>query len=72
MIMYSNKGNSISELWAVLDKYGNVMMSRGGSSSTPKIMVYPTEKKAKAAINNNWTKQVINPEDVTIKQIYSV
>jgi len=60
-----------SELWAIVDKCGKVCFSRGGSSSTPKLMVYETEGKAKRALNNNWTKQVIDAKDVTIEKIYS-
>jgi len=38
------------EIWAVIDNYGNVMWTRGGSSTSPKIMCYATESKAKSAI----------------------
>lgn len=60
----------INELWAIVDSNGNICMSRGGSSSKSKIMTYESEKKAERALNNRWTKQVINVEDVTIKKIY--
>lgn len=64
--------NTISELWAIVDKNGNICMSRGGSSSKSKIMVYESEKKAERGLNNNWTRQVINPNEVEIKKIYSI
>ena len=47
--MYNDR-KSVSELWAILDQANKICMSRGGSSSTPKIMVYPSEKKSKGNI----------------------
>lgn len=63
---------AVSELWAIIDKEGNVLYSRGGSSSTPKLMVYPDEKSANRALNNSWTKQVIKQDDVDIIRIYNI
>lgn len=68
---YRNK-TSEPELWAILDADKQVMWSRGGSSSSPKLMVYVSEKKAIAALNNSWTKQIIDSKDVTVEMIYSV
>ena len=60
----------VNELWAVLDASGAILYSRGGSSSTPKLMVYPTEKKAEGALKSPWIKQVIDRNEVTVKCIY--
>ena len=59
-----------NELWAIT--YNNeILWSRGGSSSSPKLMVYPSKKKAEQALNNSWTKQIIpDKNDVQIKMIY--
>lgn len=62
---------SVSELWAVVDKDGKIFYSRGGSSSTPKLMVYPDEKSATRALNNSWTKQIIKQGDAEIIRIYN-
>lgn len=68
--MYRTK-ETIIELWAVIDnETNNICMSRGGSSSKSKIMVYQDEKTAKKALNSSWTKQVIKQETVHIKKIY--
>jgi len=64
------KNKTIDELWAILDENGKVCMSRGGSSSKSKIMVYSDENTAKKALNNVYTKQVIDINKVTIKKIY--
>lgn len=49
----------VNELWAILDKDGSVMCSRGGSSTSPKLMVNPSEKKMRAILNNTWIKQIL-------------
>ena len=68
--MYRKK-ETISELFAIIDNdTNNICMSRGGSSSQSKIMVYGDLKTAKKALNSSWTKQVIKPENVQIKKIY--
>lgn len=67
--MYRTK-ETIKELWAVLDKNNNICMSRGGSSTKSKIMVYSNVNSAKKALNSNWTKQVIDVEKVHIKKIF--
>jgi hypothetical protein len=56
--MYSSK-RSTTELWAVLSKDGRVMYSRGGSSTQPKLMVYPSRSSAERALKSSWIKQVI-------------
>tara|TARA_R110000822_G_scaffold110654_6_gene240990 strand:- start:20298 stop:20522 length:225 start_codon:yes stop_codon:yes gene_type:complete len=58
------------ELWAILNLKGEVMWSRGGSSSAKHLMVYATKEKAEKALNNCWTRQIIIPKDVKIKMIY--
>lgn len=63
---------SIDTLWAITDCNGAIMMSRGGSSSKPKIMVYPTRKSAERALNNSWTKQIIDEQKVKITCIYDL
>mgnify|MGYP003491128848 FL=1 len=45
-----NKNNTTEEIWAVISNDGFVMWTNGGSSTNPKLMVYPTESKAKSAI----------------------
>ena len=67
--MYNN-GKTSNELWAVVDPKGNIVWTRGGSSGSPKIMVYESEKKALAALRNNWTKQVHDENSVRVKQVY--
>jgi len=63
----------VSELWAVLDMKGRVMLSRGGSSTPKKLMVYPSESKAEAALRSTWIRQVIpSRSDVKIQLIYRV
>jgi hypothetical protein len=61
----------VSELWAVIDKKtGDIMMSRGGSSTKSHLMVYRSRAIAVNAVNNRWTKQIINPSDCYVKCIY--
>ena len=60
------------ELWAVLNKDREVMYSRGGSSTKPRLLVYPTQKAAQRALASNWTKQVIDAKDVTVEKIYPI
>lgn len=67
---YNRTQEKTSELWAVLDREGNILYSRGGSSSNPRLLIYPTEKLALRGLNNSWTKQVINSDKVEIKCIY--
>lgn len=54
-----NSGKTALELWAVMDDCGAVMYTRGGSSSTPRLMVYPTKEKAELALKNPWIRQII-------------
>lgn len=62
---------SVEELWAVMDKSGAVLYSRGGSSSTPRLMVYPSEQKAQQAVNNSWIKQIIpDYTKISIVRVY--
>jgi hypothetical protein len=68
--MYRTK-ETITELWAIIDnETSNICMSRGGSSSKSKIMVYENVNTAQKALNSSWTKQVIKKENVHIKKIY--
>lgn len=60
---------SATELWAVLDEKGNILYSRGGSSSTKKLLIYTSESKANAVANNVYIKQIL-PEKYSIKCIY--
>lgn len=59
-----------SELWAVVDYNGFVMWSRGGSSTPKHLMVYDTEKAAKAGLRNIWTQQILDSDDVKVIKIY--
>jgi len=70
--MYQTK-KSIKELWAVVDKItGEICMSRGGSSTKSKIMVYETKVRALVVLESPWIKQIINKDNADVKQIYSV
>jgi len=66
-----NTGKTEKELWAVVNSQGEVVWSRGGSSSKSKLMVYGNEKNAKAGLRNYWTRQVHDKNEVTIRKIYS-
>ena len=69
--MSYNNGQAAAELWAIINKDGDVMYSRGGSSSTPRLMVYTSEKKARVVLKNPWIKQIIQSEkDVQVIKIY--
>jgi len=68
--MYNN-GKTSNELWAVTTKDGRILWTRGGSSSSPKLMVYETKKKAETALTNNWSDQVHKDTETEIRQIYS-
>ena len=65
---YSKKNQQAKEVFAVVGPDG-IMWSRGGSSSSPKLMVYATEAAAERALKSPWTKQVITIP-VEIKRIY--
>lgn len=65
--MYQND-RTTPEVWAVLLN-GQVCWSRGGSSTKAHLMVYPTKAKAEAGLRNSWTKQVIDPDTVTVELI---
>ena len=62
-----------SELWAVVDKETHeVVWTRGGSSSSQRLMVYESEDKAKKALNNYWIKLVHgDAERLSVVKIYS-
>jgi len=62
----------VTELWAVCDKEdGTVKWTRGGSSTAPKLMVYPTKAKAETVLKSPWIRQV-HPirEYVCVKRVY--
>lgn len=67
--MYRETSGS-TELWAVVMSDGRIAYSRGGSSSTPKLMVYAKEHTAKKALKSPWIRQVIDPDSVEVKRIY--
>lgn len=68
--MYNTDNRASSELWAIVDKEGKILYSRGGSSSKSRLMVYESESLAKRGLKNQWTQQVIDEGDVQIKCIY--
>jgi hypothetical protein len=69
--MYGNS-EIVTELWAVLNEDGSVKWSRGGSSTKPRLMVYPSENAARRALNNPWSKQVIpEPHKARVERVYS-
>jgi hypothetical protein len=65
-----NHNQVAKELWAVLNESKEIVYSRGGSSSNPKLMVYPTKAKALAALNNYWSKQVHSHNSLTVEKVY--
>ena len=68
--MYRTKP-SVEELFAVLDRDGRVMWSRGGSSTARRLMVYPTREAAERALNSVWIKQVIpNRDEVDVARVW--
>lgn len=69
---YSCGKLAVNRLFAIVDKDGSVLWSRGGSSTQPKLMVYDNEKSAERALKNSWTKQIIDESKVKIKKIYEV
>jgi hypothetical protein len=68
--MYNTNNKASSELWAIVDKEGKVLYSRGGSSSKSRLMVYESESLAKRGLKSQWTQQVIDDRDVEIQCIY--
>ena len=68
--MYNN-GKTSSNLWAITTSTGEVVWSRGGSTSSPKLMIYESEKKAQSALKNAWTRQVHKEGEVEVREIYS-
>ena len=70
--MINTNKQSVDEVWAVLDLQGKVMYSRGGSSTKPKLLIYPTESMAKRVLTSQWIKQIIpDSSQVKVKKIYS-
>ena len=69
--MYNNNKKTSSEIWAILDRDGNVMWSRGGSSSTPKLLTFDSPKKAIASLSNYWTRQSIADGEGLVEKIYT-
>ena len=62
---------SVTELWAVLDERGRVKWSRGGSSTQPRLMVYPARETAERALRSPWIRQVIpDRSEVTLRRVY--
>ena len=62
--------NPVKELWAVMNKDNEVLYTRGGSSTNPKLMVYPTESTARRALRNPWID--LDENMVKVVCIYSV
>lgn len=69
---YSIKGAATPKLWAIVNEKDEILFSRGGSSSTPKLLVYADETSAKRGLNNSWSKQHIADNKIQIKLIYSL
>lgn len=70
--MSYNNGKTSKEIWAVMDELGEVMWTRGGSSTAPRLMVYESEAKALRAWNNPWIKQVHKDAKCIIRRVYPV
>ena len=49
----------VSQLWAVVDLSGNVLYTRGGSSTKEHLMVYPSQRRAEAVLKSPWIRQVV-------------
>ena len=58
-------------LYAVVNELGEICYTRGGSSTSPKLLVYENESSAKRALSSNFTKQAIDTSKVSIRRIYS-
>ena len=61
------------ELWAVVHEDGKVAWTRGGSSSSRRPMVYDSEERANAILNNHWIKQAYPNGEIqklSVKKIY--
>ncbi len=69
---YSAKGAATATLWAIVNEKNEILFSRGGSSSTPKLLVYADETSAKRGLSSNWTKQHVDEHKIKIIQIYNV
>ena len=67
---YNDNQAKSGVLWAVVDNSGNILYSRGGSSSKPRLMVYDRECVAVAALKSPWIKQVFGATEVSVKMIY--
>lgn len=67
---YNINNKSTSELWAVLDTEGNILYSRGGSSSKPKLMVYENKSLAERAVKSDYSKQLLKNIEYKIEKIY--
>jgi hypothetical protein len=68
--MYNTIGKKSHELWALVDADGCILWSRGGSSTSPHLMVYDNMKSAERGLRSNWSKQVIDESKVSIQRIY--
>lgn len=55
------------EIWAVLSEDFKVQWTPGGSSTSPKLMVYPDRKAAERGIK--WAR---NPNQCFIHKIYNI
>ena len=68
-----NTNKDTKQLWAVVDKETrSIKWTRGGSSASPKLMVYDKRTTAERALKNVWTKQVIRDSaSVEIQLIYN-
>ena len=65
-----NKEKSAKEVCAVINHSDEVLWSRGGSSSSPRLMVYDSQKKAERARLNYWIKQLHKEDTTKVKKIY--
>ena len=68
--MTMNSGKTSTELWAVMNSVGEILWTRGGSSTAPRLMVYETKGKAEGALKNQWTEQVHGGRTTEIRMIY--
>lgn len=65
--MYSKPNEGATDLWAILNEDGTVRFSRGGSSTKPHLMVYPTKASAMRAL-----PFVTDKDKVSVECIYTL
>jgi len=68
---YINEKTS-TELWVVTNLKGEVLWTRGGSSTTPKIMAYESKKKAEMASRSLYRRLIYAEGTTMVKMAYHI